>query len=100
MWSDGFKVGTVFLARSSNDGRILCVCGHRFPSYGIRAVHSENGGRTWNGNHPLIVRDDLPSRDLDYPAAVLTPEGHVYTVYYGQDSDGVTCIQATRFALD
>ncbi|MBK8023735.1 MAG: exo-alpha-sialidase [Chloroflexi bacterium] len=59
----------------------------------------EDGGRTWDGQSPLIVRDDLPNRDLGYPAAVLTP-GHVYTVYYGQDSGGVTCIQATRFALD
>lgn len=85
---------------SMQDGRILCVYGYRYPPYGIRAILSEDGGHTWDSDHLLIMRDDLPNRDLGYPAAILTAEGHVYTVYYGQGDDGVTCIQATRIAID
>lgn len=82
------------------DGRLLCVYGYRYAPYGIRAVISSDGGQTWDIQHPLILRDDFPNRDLGYPGSIMTEDGHIYTVYYGQDEDGVTCIQATRFALE
>lgn len=82
------------------DERILCVYGYRYAPYGIRAVISSDGGQTWNGDAPLILRDDLPNRDLGYPAAILADDGSIFAVYYGQDKDGVTCIQGTRFTLD
>jgi hypothetical protein len=82
------------------DGRLLAVYGYRYAPFGIRAIISTDNGQTWDTQHPLIIRDDLPNRDLGYPASILTDNGHIYTVYYGQDTDGVTCIQATRFALD
>ncbi len=81
-------------------GEILCVYGYRYEPYGIRAVISKDDGRTWNSEHPMIIRDDFPNRDLGYPAAIPTADGQFYTVYYGQDTDGVTCIQATRFSIE
>lgn len=82
------------------DGRILCVYGYRYPPYSIRAVLSTDEGRSWDAEHPLIVRDDLPNRDLGYPSSILMDDGCIFTVYYGQDKDGVTCIQATRYLLE
>ncbi len=81
------------------DGRILCVYGYRRPPYGIRAVVSEDNGQTWDVENVLVVRDDLPNGDLGYPSSVLRSDGTIYTVYYGQDQDGVTCILASCYPI-
>lgn len=79
------------------DGRILCVYGHRRYPFGIQAVLSNDQGETWDVDNTLIIRGDLPNGDLGYPSSILTEEGDVFTVYYAQDGDGVTCIQGTRY---
>jgi hypothetical protein len=79
------------------DGRILCVYGHREPDFSIRAVHSVDGGRSWRVETAVTIRGALPSKDLGYPSAVQRPDGTVLTVYYAQEEDGVTAIQATWF---
>ena len=45
------------------------------------------------------IRGGLPNRDLGYPCTVMAKDGSLFTVYYGQESDGVTCIMATRWRL-
>jgi hypothetical protein len=82
------------------DNRLLCTYGYRYEPYSIRAVLSNDDGQTWDADHPLILRDALPNRDLGYPATVMMGDGRLFTVYYAQDSDGVTCIWGTRFALE
>ncbi len=79
------------------DGGILCVYGHREPDFSIRAVHSVDGGRSWSVETTATIRGALPSKDLGYPSAVQRPDGTVLTVYYAQEEDGVTSIQATWF---
>jgi hypothetical protein len=81
------------------DGRILCVYGHRRRPYGILAVLSNDQGESWDVDNTLIIRGDLPNADLGYPSSTLTEEGDIFTVYYGQDQDGVTCIWGTRFQV-
>ena len=81
------------------DGRLLCVYGHRRPPYGIRGRISEDGGRTWDASSELILRDDLPNRNLGYPSSVLVEPGRVFTAYYGEDAHGVTCIQGCAFSV-
>jgi hypothetical protein len=81
------------------DGRILCVYGYRAVPYGIRAAVSVDNGQSWDVDHLLVIRDDLPNRDLGYPASVLVDDRWIYTVYYGQDVDGVTCIQASTYQI-
>lgn len=81
------------------DGRILCVYGYRAQPYGIRAVLSYDQGQTWDAEHIWTIRDDLPNRDLGYPSSVLMPDDQIFTVYYAQDTDGVTCIQGTRYSI-
>ncbi len=82
------------------NGLILCTYGYRYEPYGIRAVISEDDGNSWNIDRPLVIRGDLPNRDLGYPSAILMEDGRICAVYYGQDTDGITCIQATCFRLE
>lgn len=81
------------------DGRILCVYGYRKEPFGIRAAFSRDQGRSWEKEDQFIIRDDLPNRDLGYPSSLLVDEQNVFSVYYGQDSQGVTCIMSTLFPL-
>ncbi|HEX3501389.1 MAG TPA: sialidase family protein [Stellaceae bacterium] len=78
-----------------SDGRILCVYGHREPDFSIRAVQSMDGGRSWSVETTGTIRGALPNKDLGYPSSVQRPDGTVLTVYYAQEDDGVTSIQAT-----
>ncbi len=78
---------------------MLCTYGYRMPDHGIRAVVSDDHGATWATDAALIVRDDLPNRDLGYPCSIRREDGSNFRVYYGQDRDGVTSIQSTVFRL-
>ncbi len=81
------------------DGRVLCTIGWRYPDFGIRAVLSSDGGETWDVDRTIRIRGRLPNKDLGYPCTILDAKGSLFTVYYGQDADGVTCIMATRRRL-
>lgn len=81
------------------DGRVLCTYGWRQPDYGIRAVLSADGGETWDVDRTIRIRAGLPNKDLGYPCTVLDGDGALFTVHYGQDRDGVTCIMGTRWRV-
>ena len=51
---------------------MLVTYGHRRPPYGQRACLSHDGGRTWDIDNEIVLRDDAapPGRDLGYPATV------------------------------
>ena len=89
------------------DGRLLCTYGRRKAPFGIRASLSEDGGRTWQIDQEIIIRDDLPNgwstggdSDLGYPTTIEYAPGELFCCYYGQEPDGVTCIQGTFVTLD
>jgi hypothetical protein len=81
------------------DGRLLCVYGRRRPPYSVRGCVSQDGGRSWDIAEEIVVRGDLPNRNLGYPSSVLVAPGRVFTVYYAEDGEGVTCIQGTQYAV-
>lgn len=81
------------------DGRVLCVYGRRFAPFGIRACLSADEGQTWDIDNELVLRDEFPNGDLGYPTSAQLADGSVITAYYGQDTDGVTCIQASTYSL-
>ena len=81
------------------DGRLLCVYGCRWAPFGIRACLSNDDGATWDIDNELVLRDDFPNGDLGYPTSVQRPDGSICTAYYGQDGDGVTCIQASSYRI-
>lgn len=89
-----------------DDGRLLCTYGCRHAPFGIRASLSEDGGRTWQVDPEIVIRDDLPNgwttggdTDLGYPTTIEYEPGRLFCCYYAQDSDGVTCIQGTYIDL-
>lgn len=82
------------------DGRLAAVAGRRRPPFGIHVYLSENDGKSWNIADPIVVRDDLPNKDLGYPTAALRRDGTMYIAYYAQGLDGVTKIQADLLRLD
>jgi len=79
------------------DGRLLCTYGRRVAPFGIRACLSEDGGRTWGDE--IVIRDDLSNSDLGYPTTIEYAPGRLFTCYYGQELDGVTCIYGTYVTL-
>ena len=82
-----------------SDGRLLCTYGHRKAPFGIRGCLSEDGGRTWLIDQEIIIRDDLPNRDLGYQVTIEYKPGKLFCCYYGQDTDGLTCAQGTYFEI-
>jgi len=67
------------------DGRLVVVYGYRLMPAGIRAVVSEDEGKTWGPE--LIIRDDGGSWDLGYPNAWVAGDGEVGTLYYFNSKD-------------
>ena len=82
-----------------HDGRLLCTYGRRQAPFGIRACLSEDGGRTWQVDGEIVLRDDLPNSDLGYPTTIEYEPGRLFCCYYGQEPDGVTCVQGTYVTL-
>ena len=89
----GFPCHCVALA----DGRAVIVYGRRRAPFGIRAIVSADDGATWSDE--IVIRGDLPNGNLGYPAAIEYEPGKLFTAYYGEDRDGVTCIQGTWFEV-
>ena len=83
-----------------HDGRLLCTYGRRKAPFGVRASLSEDGGRTWDLEREIVIRADLPNGDLGYPTTVEYAPGELFCCYYGQEPDGVTCIQGTYVTVD
>jgi len=67
--------------------------------FGIRACLSADDGANWDAAGELVIRDDMPNRNVGYPTAVELPDGSLLAAYYGEDADGVTHIIGSRFRL-
>jgi Neuraminidase (sialidase) len=81
------------------DGRLACTYGCRWEPFGIRISLSEDGGQTWDVANEIIIRDDLPNRDLGYPTTIEYAQGSLFCCYYGQEPGGLTCVQGTYVKL-
>jgi hypothetical protein len=93
-WSPPVPTGiTAYPAQllALGDGRIACIAGRREKPFGIVLHLSSDDGASWN-TEPIPLVDDLPTRDLGYPTAVLRSNGDLFIVYYARLADGVTAI--------
>jgi hypothetical protein len=72
------------------DGRLAAAVGRRRQPFGIEIVCSEDWGRSFDIERPIVVRESLPNKDLGYPTAVLTADGSLFVAYYYRDEAGVT----------
>lgn len=73
------------------DGRLLATYGYRFHPYGIRGCISKDGGKTWDLDNELIIRDNGQNVDLGYPESIELADGEVMTVYYHNSPDFAGC---------
>ncbi len=82
-------------------GDLLASYGHRRPPFGQRACLSHDGGRTWDIDNEIALRDDAASRDLGYAATIELEPGELLTVYYQIDKpEEKTSLMATRWSLE
>jgi hypothetical protein len=81
------------------DGRILMTYGWRQPDFGIRAVLSQDEGDTWATEETICIRSAMKNKNLGYPTTISRRDDGFFTVYYGEDSDGITTIQGTYWRL-
>ncbi|MGC9318924.1 MAG: sialidase family protein [Armatimonadota bacterium] len=83
-----------------SDGRILLTYGYRHDPYGQRACLSSDGGRTWDYDNEIVLRDDAPDGDLGYPASVECDDGTILTVYYQKETlEDKTVLMTTRWRI-
>jgi len=91
-------------------GRVLAVYVHRHHPPGIRAILSEDFGKTWDADRELIVyesragkesgiggkRDfgdywaDMNRWSFGHPEAALLPNGEVFVAFYGGDTHAMS----------
>lgn len=81
------------------DGRILCTYGYRRKPFGVRCCVSQDGGKTWDSDREIILRDDCPTWDCGYPFTIQLETGTLFTVYYFVDHDGTRHIAGTHWEL-
>ncbi len=53
-----------------SDGRLLVTYGHRRAPCGIRACLSQDEGQTWDYEKELLIRGDMPNKNLGYPVSI------------------------------
>ena len=74
----------------------------------IRAVLSSDGGRSWDMDNEIILRDDAvatrgkrvgqnSSSDLGYPLSVQLSDGTIFTTYYFVEADGIVHCAWTKW---
>ena len=96
------------------DGRLLCGVTYRWEPMGIRAVLSEDNGKTWDVEHTIILRDDAGTAstlwpdhqtraggsDVGYPNTIQFGDGTLFTCYWITLEDGITHVAATKWRID
>ena len=72
-----------------SSGILLCTYGRRKLPYGIMAMMSLDGGKTWEKDFRLF--ESCGSDDLGYPSTIEFDDGTLLTVFYATDSDDNPC---------
>ena len=81
------------------DGRLLIIYGNRQFPFGVQAIASRDGGRTWDTDHPIILTWFSWDHHCGYPRSVLLPDGNIVTAYYAKiftGDDGIVYAPSNR----
>ena len=73
------------------DGRLLATYGYRYQPMGVRACVSRDGGKTWDIDREIVLRNDGVNGDLGYPVSIELDNGEVLAVYYMSDKEHDNC---------
>jgi hypothetical protein len=63
-----------------SDGRLLCTYASYHLPYGIYAIISNDGGKTWDTEHPVHLASSLTVY-VGWPTSVQLPDGDILTAY-------------------
>lgn len=82
-----------------SSGTLVSVYSYRTaPNYGIRAMLSADGGKTWQKDR--ILWETPVSGDLGYPATTELNDGTLLTVFYAKDAEpGPAVIKQLRWTV-
>ena len=64
------------------NGHVLLVYGSRIWPYGVGAMVSRDGGRTWDRSRRVMLGWDSQNTDTGYPSAVQLDDGTIVVLYY------------------
>jgi len=68
-------------------GHILMVYGNRVRPFGVGAVLSRDGGKTWDWEHRVMLGWTSGNTDTGYPSAVQLPDGTIVCLYYAVSTE-------------
>lgn len=68
-----------------SSGMLICTYGYRQAPFGVRAMFSADGGKTWDAEHDLYVNN--VNGDLGYPSTIELADGSLLTVFYAHPSE-------------
>ena len=82
-----------------SSGVLICTYGYREAPYGIKAMFSDDGGKTWDCGHDVYVNN--VNDDLGYPSSVELEDGSILTVFYAHESDdGPAVIMQQKWSFE
>lgn len=81
-----------------SSGVLISVYSYREMPYGIRAMLSRDGGRTWEKD--FVLYENPLTKDLGYPATAELSDGSLLTVFYGHtEAHGPAVILQQKWKL-
>lgn len=81
------------------NGDVLLSYGVRNAPFGVAALLSHDGGKTWDTEHKIILADDTGNIDCGYPSSIQLPDGRIVTMYYQVDDPANTPASAKSKVL-
>ena len=73
-----------------SSGVLLSTYGRRKEPFGIMAMLSLDGGKTWEKD--IRIYENTVSDDIGYPTTVELPDGILLTVFYAKEEKGNPCV--------
>ncbi len=70
-------------------GILISTYGRRKTPYGIMAMISRDGGKSWKKD--IRIYENLASGDIGYPSTAELDDGTLITVFYATDSEDMPC---------
>ena len=69
-----------------SSGMLICTDGYREVPFGIKAMFSSDGGKTWDIGNDIYVNN--VNDDLGYPSTIELKDGSLLTVFYAHQGEG------------
>jgi len=64
------------------NGKVIMTYGYRIVPFGVRAIVSHDGGKTFDKDIEYVITDSYLLPDCGYPSTVVFPDGTIVTVAY------------------